>query len=115
MKILLISILSFLLSLSMATDDSGNFAGVITNNITNAPIENVVITVKGDYALEHVYTNYFGEYWVIGLKPGRYTIIVTSEYYYSFISYNNYVTDGKTTVVNFKLIPKIYDKHIYKK
>lgn len=90
-----------------ATDQSktGRLQGMITDEATKLPVEGVQVAVyenNGKLATT-TFTNNSGEFMILSLKPGRYSLLLERQGYLSANQDGVTIAAGETTPVNFLL------------
>ncbi len=81
----------------------GTISGIVTDSITNFPIENAIISVEG--TSHSAITNSIGEYTIPDIIPGIYNITATTSGYYPKTISDTLVIAGEITIADFELIP----------
>jgi len=86
---------------------TGKIAGNVTEQVTGDPLAGVNIYIEGS-AMETV-TDGSGDYFIIGIPPGRYNVQALVKGYTSVIMTDVLISSDHTTVIDFSLIPTEFD------
>jgi outer membrane receptor protein involved in Fe transport len=104
--LLFVSLISILVS-GLSAGTTGKIAGVVTDATTAEPLIGVNIIVEDTQM--GAATSEDGEYFIINIPPGRYTILASYMGYKKTSQTAVYVQIDKTTVVDFELEPTIIE------
>ena len=81
----------------------GTLSGRVTSSMGGSPIAGALIQLSnGDAVIDSTLTDNFGNYTIIGIVPGSYTVIATSPTYDTGVT-GAIISANETTTVNFSL------------
>lgn len=97
----IIYLLLFLFANHAFSQETGTLQGTVTEKETGEPVGGVMITIVGTYL--GAYTDEDGEYEIVNIKPGDYTVKITSSTYNEQEHTGIKFEAGKTVTINAQL------------